>query len=304
MDTGTPSPLECDPFHPPHWRWVRAEHLARTGRPSDPRLDDGWVVAARRAMQQPRGGDRRTRAIRTAHAVWEKDGPRRWELEALLLTTEPYERIAGRCGLTAEVVLAYERAFYAVRGPAACATHWLQAEAIGYCPLTGFADPSTGGVWRLTAFSGGVLALDVVMAVTTGGPLPYGFVTATGSQGEIDEARVRLKTRLWIRLHTARTDEEFAACVRAKRLMDRAFQTEPADPTLAVHEDFLLALPRMRAAAKTAHTREERDEQADRQTRHADRHPSGATGRTSDTARPEGDVKPGTGQRRRPTRDD
>jgi hypothetical protein len=303
METGTPSLLEYDPFHPPHWRWERAEHLAGTGRPPDPRLDDEWVVAARRAMQQPRGGDRRTRDIRTAHAAWEKDGARRWELEALLLTAEPYGRVAKRCGLTAEVVAAYERVFFCVRGAAANATDWLQHEAVGYSPGVGLTAELPAGVWKLAAFSGGALALAVVMVVTTGGPLPEGFVTAAGRQGEVDEARVRLKTRLWIQLLTARTDAEFAAVIRAKRGLDEAFQTESIDPPLAVHEDFLLALPRMRTAATNTPTREGRDEQADRQARHDDRRPSGATGRQSDNARPKGDVTPGTRQRRRPSRD-
>src|SRR5207302_1211707 len=128
--------------------------------------------------------------------------------------------IAGRVGLPAAVVEAYEAAFFAVRGMRQ-ATDWLLIQAVGYCPFGGFTEPLPWAGWRLAGFTGGPLLVDLVIAATAGRPLPDGFVTEAGPRGAYAAARSRLLARLWMWSMAAVTDEEFAHVVKVRqRLRD------------------------------------------------------------------------------------
>jgi hypothetical protein len=98
--------MDTDPLHwlpgsfyrKPSWRWLRAEYLTATGRRLDPRIDDGWVAHARAALNDR--GESVIAAVRAAREVWAGNPVVNAELQALLLTTEPLDRIAGRFHLS------------------------------------------------------------------------------------------------------------------------------------------------------------------------------------------------------------
>lgn len=258
--TQSPSPVERDPrrwlphspFRPPEWRWRRAEYLAATGRRIDRRLDDGWVVTARRLLT-PRGAKSEMVTVRGAYAVWTGDPERRSELEAWLLTAASLAEVARRFALSEAVVEAYERVFFAVRVEAERATDWRMLQAVGYNPWEGFTLPLPFAAWKYAAVTGGPLALLVMVAVTTGRPLPVEVVPAGG--GDERAAAVREKTLLLIAALAARTDAEFAEVIRAhRRLRATTGDRQPEDPMLDMMEQLLLAVPGWRRDADPGFT--------------------------------------------------
>jgi hypothetical protein len=236
-------PHSC--FRVPHWRWLRAQHLARRGRRPDPGIDDRWVLHARASATG--GRKAKPAAVRAARAVWEGDpAERRWELEARLLTDEPLGRVADRCGLPPAVAEAYAEVFFSVR-PHRQATDWLLLQAVGYSPVTGFNGPQPGGVWKYLAVRGGPVVLDVVIAATTGRPLPEG---GAGGPPAAETDQLRQQALLLVGLLTARSDGEVAAVVEARRRL-RAVeagrgQGYEVSPALAQMEEFAIALPWLR----------------------------------------------------------
>ena len=229
----------------PEWRWLRAAFLAAGGRPG-PRADDPWVAHARDALA-PGGGGPRAAAVRDARDVREHDGPTKWELEARLLTDQPLDAVAARTGLTAAAVDAYARVFFDVR-PHLAASDWVTARAIGYRPGGGFAGRPLAGAWKLVAYHGGPHVLDVVIAATTGGPLPAGAVAGRGPGRAAAEAVLRAKARQVVALEAAATDAEVARVVAARQRLDAleakiAGRAGPAVPMLAAMQVFRVALP-------------------------------------------------------------
>ena len=234
---------------PPEWRWLRAESLAAGDGPAPP--DDPWVGHARTAIRGGGGPRSRAAAVRAARAVREGDPARRGELEALL-TTLPLAEIARRCCIATRVVEAYEAVFFAVRAMRG-AGDWLLARAVGYSPATGFTGPLPASSWKLAAQAGGPVVLDLVLAATTGRPLPPGYVSGDGPDRAAGEARLRLLARLWVASMPAVTDAEFARVVAARRrvqALDQAADGPGPDPTQTAMEAFLLALPRVTRAGK------------------------------------------------------
>jgi hypothetical protein len=239
-------------YRRPEWRWVRAEFLLATGGRRDRRIDDGWVDCARDAIRGRGGEGSKAAVVRAARDVWEGDPSVRAELEALLLTDEPLDRIAGRVGLPVAVAEAFAEVFFCVR-PMLKAIDWLLLRAVGFGAFRGFTSPLPWAAWKLAAVAGGPLLLDVVIAATTGRPLPNGCHKGSGRRGYKD-ALTRLRVRLWIATVGAVTDEEFAAVVRARqqlRALDARLtgRVTAVHPTLAAMEAFLMALPAMNRKA-------------------------------------------------------
>src|SRR4051812_9406524 len=115
--------LPGSPCRPLDWRWQRAGQL-RPPRARLRRWDDDWVSRARRfrADRDKAGGDLRLPRLARAHpealgAYLLHHGParRRWEIQSRLLAGQVDAEIAGRVGVGAEVVEAYEALYYAVR---------------------------------------------------------------------------------------------------------------------------------------------------------------------------------------------
>lgn len=279
----------CTPwsfFRPPHWRWGRAAHLMATNRRKNPKMDDEWVVFARRAIKHPGSRDPRVRAIHAARAIWESNDRRRWELEALLLTDAPVEQIAERIGLSAAVVEAYERVFFAARDEGR-ATDWLLRAAVGYSAWVGFTAELPAAAWRYAAHAGGVNLLDLVMAVTEDRPLPDGLFASHGAARVVQELKLRIHVRLWLLLQTVHTDAAVAKLVRVRRKLDSVAGRGPGggDPVLALHEKFLLLLPKARRRASAA-IREKRRESGGAQSQSGESKSAASTTRTEDDIAP------------------
>ncbi len=243
-------------YRRPEWRWLRAEYLLATGRRRDPRVDDAWVAHARAAIQNRGGAGSTAATVRAAHEIWAGDRSVKGELEARLLTVESLDRVAGRLARPAAVVEAYAEVFFAVR-PMRAATDWLLTRAVGYSPLRGFTGPQPAAAWKLAALAGGPVLLDVVIAASTGRPMPDGLLTASGQQRAYEEARTRLLAEIWVASMAAVTDEDFAGVVEdRRRLRDLDARTGGRDATptstVAAMEAFLAALPAMTRTARRA----------------------------------------------------
>lgn len=199
-------------FRRPEWRWLRAGYLAGSDKQLEGRIDDDWVALAWSALLGCHAPE--TFAILAARDVWTAETERKWELEARLLTDEPLPAIAERLRLPLSVVEAYAEVFFSVRSEVQ-ARDWLMLRAVGYSALSGFSGPQPGALWKYAAHTGGPFVLDVVIAVTTGRPLPAASLRGTGVQKQYAKSRLRLLTRIWGAAMTARTDEEFARVAAA-----------------------------------------------------------------------------------------
>jgi hypothetical protein len=135
---------------------------------------------------------------------------RRWELEARLLTQEPVDAVARRCGLAPGVAHAYAALLFDVR-PHLDACDWVALRVIGPGLWRGFKEEELGQVWKLFAYRGGAVALDLVLAITQGRPLP---TWARGRPGDgYGEARLRLLVQLLLGALRAGSDEEMKGLV-------------------------------------------------------------------------------------------
>lgn len=120
-------PLELTsacPFRPMDWRWQHATFVHRHRLRLNPHRDDPWVRNAVRSLRanDPKRASARTgrttelASIAQARALLGSNDPwPRRELEARLLTGEPFEVIAERCRLPELTVVAYEALFFDVR---------------------------------------------------------------------------------------------------------------------------------------------------------------------------------------------
>jgi hypothetical protein len=146
-------------------------------------------------------------------------------------------------GLPERVVTAYHEVFFDV-GPALTtgATDWLLAEAVGWSPFGGFTAPLPWAAWRLAAVSGGPLLAGVVIATTSGRPLPPAFADPGGA----DDMHVRETARLWVAAMAAVTPAAFADVLREYRRF-RMAETRHRGRTVRVEsvvrsmESFLLS---------------------------------------------------------------
>lgn len=256
--------LPDSPFRPPDWRWRHAQGVAASGRRISRNRDDPESIAAIRYLRMLPGCrtdcDRARLAAQwpahhAAHQLAESDGPLVWEVQAVqarLLADQTDEEIAARCGPSAEAVHWYEALFFHVRDRLR-ARDWVMAHAIGGDLWHGFAGQPLGALWRYAAYSAGPHALDVVIAVTTGQPLPAWLRASFRGSPAYEEARFRLRARLALAALAARSVEELAplAAVRERMLrLDRQSTGGRDEPPglLSVMQDFLRSLARHRQA--------------------------------------------------------
>lgn len=209
--------LPNSPFRSPAWRWLRTGLLDSMRRRPHRGLDDRWVDAARRFLARPdqhaARPDRFDAAIGNALALSRETAPhQRWHLEALLLTTEPLNSVALRCALSPDVVEAYHALFFACRDRPA-ARDWLTLTAVGCGPWNDFGGPQPEGLWKFAAFSGGPLKLDVMIAVTTGRPMPDSVRAACARRPGLDEDGLRTGVKLTTAMMTSRSPEETKSLV-------------------------------------------------------------------------------------------
>ena len=159
------------PLRPPAWRWFRAADLA-DNRQSAEEGDDGWVRQALRfclrLRQSPGAAGQEALAqdmpaLYQAHSLF--TGPpslTRWEIEARLLTDEPFDRIALKCGSTPAVITAYEQFFFCIRDRLEAAGYLVNV-VLGGDLLTRLREDDVGKTLKLFAFGGGVAVLEAVL---------------------------------------------------------------------------------------------------------------------------------------------
>jgi hypothetical protein len=175
--------LEESPFRRPDWRWqlpllsMEGELARRSG------LRDPWVG---RVIRHLKAGDadssaraRRRRssfdpALHGAIRLHEAPDPHaRGELEAWILTGEPIEVAAERCGLAIPAAEAYEAAFVDVRARLGAPGYVLHT-LIGPAVWLGFAPDDLPGIWKFFGYMRGRHALEVLMHVFPGpSPRPW-----------------------------------------------------------------------------------------------------------------------------------
>lgn len=235
--------LPHSPFRVPEWRWLRAMHMHETGRRIDHRIDDEWVSLARDALRVRGRTNSPAATVQAARDVWVGEPNRRGEMEARLLAGDEDVVIAACTALPERVVAAYAAVFFDVRpAVAAGASDWLLFEAVGYSPLIGFTRPLPWAGWKLAAVAGGSLFADLVIAATTGRPLP----AALRDPGGAEEVRVREQVRLWVASMAAVTPAAFAGVLREYRRF-RMFEARlrgrrvSVDPAVMEMESFLLS---------------------------------------------------------------
>ncbi len=161
---------EWDPFLVPAWRHEDAQRLAAGEQPkwsaNDPAIVD---CAAYLGAVADAHDEQKQAAVRhqwpwlaAAHAIAEQDDPRRWEVEARLLTGQTDADIGARCGLPPDVVKCYETVFFSVRSRLG-ARMWVCNQVIGDGPRRGFRDDELGLLWAAFGYHGGVPVLDALV---------------------------------------------------------------------------------------------------------------------------------------------
>lgn len=224
-----------NPLRTTDWRWKYAQKLLNKSAPKCPESGDAWVNRAVRHLSADKTTPYLVRSdkarfdprINEAFEIFsdEAQPKRRWHLEALLLTTEPLDQVAKRCGLPTATVEAYAELFFDVRR---ClqATDWLLIKAVGSSPVNRFAGPQPGGLWKYFALFGGVLVLECCMAATGDADWPAWLPQAAGSDDPAVIERFKQKLKLTYRLQLAQTDEENAAIIEVMEQL-RAFNDRP-----------------------------------------------------------------------------
>ena len=158
-----------NPLPAPDRRWQAALDLA--AKPQSSRRSPGAAVAdaveylramaacttdAERAAVQERWP-----AINEAHQLFTQDGPKKWELEAWLLTTESAKKIAARCGVAPAVAAAYRRWFYSIGKEYRKEPDLLRQKMFTLWSAVTFRDDELGRFWAWTALAQGPESLDM-----------------------------------------------------------------------------------------------------------------------------------------------
>jgi hypothetical protein len=207
--------VRFDFFRPLDWRRLEAEKLAaRQGR-SRP-VDDPAVAAlaafaaAERRSRRRRDEPPEWARLREARGLWSDGGLLRAEVEARILAGQTDVEIAIEYGLVPEAVRWFEAAFFCVRDRLR-ARDWITGRVIGrHFPP---ADPAP--VWKLYAYWGGPLALDLVQSVMAGRPLPVVGRPAVNDDSAYADATVRFLVSLHVSALRATSAAEWLGLIEA-----------------------------------------------------------------------------------------
>jgi hypothetical protein len=158
-----------------------------------------------------------------------------------LLTGESLRLIADRCWLRLSVVTAFAKVFFDVRDRLG-AGDWIALRAIGPGLWTGFRKEEIGSLWKAFAFSGGVQALDAVVAISIEEGLFEGEdLAALVPRPDLDDDR-RQKVRLAIlarMLPANAPPRQFLQLhLRLLEMEGQAAAPPTSAVTAAVHEGF------------------------------------------------------------------
>jgi len=165
-------PSPHDPFRPPDWRWERARWLIEHGKYARRSKEDEFVLLAK----QFRAAHRKCHTdLDMALLAEEFPGifyalelktneelDSKWAVEARLLTTEPFTRIAQKAKTTAEVIQWYERLFFNVRD-ALDSPDYLCNVVVGRSIHHGITDRDYDLLWKIYAIAFGPEVVDALV---------------------------------------------------------------------------------------------------------------------------------------------
>jgi hypothetical protein len=158
-------------LRPPSWRWLRAVDLADNRQPAHEE-DDHWVRQAMRFCHRLRHSPGAAAleelaqdmpALFQAHSLFTAPPSfQRWEIEARLLTHEPFEQVALKCASQPEVIDAYHAVFFHVRDRLD-ASGYIRNMVIGPKLLFGLTEDDVDIILKLYAYNGGPYVLDLLV---------------------------------------------------------------------------------------------------------------------------------------------
>lgn len=194
-----------DPFLKPHWRWLRAETVSKN---PGQRTDDALVNAACDYLEHGHAGKHHVLLeaalrLREPHRAEQAD-----ELKARVLSGQPLCEVARCCGLTEEVVAAFCDWFFDVRNR--LTNHdWVSCQVLASREADDSASSRLHGLWYRIGYFGGTLALEPLLAVSKGLPIPAEFLTARGSARQEQEFCLRSQITLFIAIALATTPDDW-----------------------------------------------------------------------------------------------
>jgi len=155
---------------PPAWRWQRVGMLLEDGRRNIRRDRDQDQIAEifrfRKLLERCQtDSDHMILAYSAADlyeawSSWEDDDQlQKWELEARLLSGEPYEAIAQKLCLTRAAVTAYERYFFNV-SDRLDAPGYITHQVLGESVQAGLAERAFDTLWKMFGYWCGHMPLD------------------------------------------------------------------------------------------------------------------------------------------------
>jgi hypothetical protein len=218
-----------NPFRPPDARWQRAAALLLAGNRQPSQTEDdsqtwlAWdflkdLTACRTDADRDLLASRYP-AVAGAHQVFAAAGSlRRAELEARLLASQADEVIAGRCGLTPEVVGAYHDLFYAVR-PCLSAQGYITSMAIGPKVHFGLTAGDHDILLKLFGYFEGSKAIDLLLDYLANPPVVLACLThLTDAELESLYAKLVLQAKILTLTAPAET-ADLAAAARVVALL-------------------------------------------------------------------------------------
>jgi hypothetical protein len=210
----------------PDWRLRRAEYLLATRGRLNHLIDDQLIKQTRTHLAKMfrRNGNAKSSSttIQSVHDLSRSDSPRRWRLEAFLLTDLPYREISETLHLSPEFIAMYHDLAFEVR-PRRRATDWLTCHA-----MSRGNRPNIEHAWKTIARAGGSMMLEVAIAITTGSPFPE-WMQQTFRNPKLDDAILRMRGKLMIGAMVARTREQWRALVSLRRKLRRLVPTPKHD---------------------------------------------------------------------------
>ena len=155
-------------FRPPDWRWRRATDLVDDGGPLSPVHADGPVLEAMRYLRAWRAcraeADRQRLArempdLHGAHQLYLARSFQTWEAQARLLTEEPFEVIASKCGCDPRVIETFHETFFHVRDRLHLESY-IGFEVIGPKAHSGLTEADVDVILMMNAYFGGPVLVD------------------------------------------------------------------------------------------------------------------------------------------------
>lgn len=167
------------PFRPVDWRWEKARLMREDPQTASllRHQDDEWTIKAKKFQEKYKDVNddydrllllRRWPALSEAADIRFRDDEKRlvrYEIEARLLASEPFERIAEKVGASVESIIWYEKVFFNVLDR----LHnegWVCHCVIGEAIQAGLTERDYDVLWKIMGYYGKSLVLDAIIRKT------------------------------------------------------------------------------------------------------------------------------------------